>query len=452
MSSTSSAEPHEGGSECESDEVSLAGAIAIGIGGMVGGGIFAVLGVAAERAGGATPVAFTIAGVVAALTAYSYSKLSVRYPSEGGTVKFVDEVFGVDAITGSINILLWAGYIATTALYAAAFGHYGATLLPGDLEASTVAFKSLALVGVLIPWIINLAKARLIARAEGIVVAIKLVILLLVVGAGVPSAQPARLSRDTWTSPMSIIAAGMLVFVAYEGFELIANSSADVVRPRRNLPLAFGLSVGIVIVLYVAISAVVVGSLTADEISAAADFALAEAAASSLGRAGFFLVGISAVLATFSAINATLYGAARLSFTIATEGELPATFRNRYWEQPVGLHLTAVAGAAIAVGLPLASISSLSSSIFLVVFAFVNLTAAKAGRDIGARRVVCVAGAVLAVASFVVLTIQNIGEDPLSLVVLAALAGGALLLERRLLQPGRSPFALAHGRVFDGDS
>ncbi len=309
--------------------VSLTGAVAIGIGGMVGGGIFAVLGVAAEQAGGATPLAFAIAGVVAALTAYSYTKLSLGYPSGGGTVHFIDQVFGRDPVTGTVNVVLWAGYIATTGLYAAAFGNYGASLLPGDAESSAAVFKSLAVVGVAVPWWINLSNAGLIARTEGIVVAIKMSILLLVVAAGVPSVDPGRLGADTWSSPASIIAAGMLVFVAYEGFELISNASADMVRPRRNLPLAYGLSVGIVVVLYIAISAVVVGSLAPAEIEAAADFALAEAASASLGQIGFTLVGMSALLATFSAINATLYGAARLSFTIATEGELPPLFRRR---------------------------------------------------------------------------------------------------------------------------
>ena len=128
--------------------VSLVGAIAIGIGGMVGGGIFAVLGVAAEQAGGATPIAFLVAGAVAALTAYSYSNLSVHAPDAGGTVAFIDRAFWINELTGTVNIVLWAGYIATTGLYAAAFGHYAATLVPGDADSTTVVFKSLAVVGV----------------------------------------------------------------------------------------------------------------------------------------------------------------------------------------------------------------------------------------------------------------------------------------------------------------
>ena len=205
--------------------VTLVGGVSIGIGGMVGGGIFVVLGVAAEQAGGATPLAFLVAGVVAALTAYSYAKLSVRYPSGGGTVTFVDRVFGVDTVSGSVNVLLWVGYMATIGLYAAAFGHYGAALLPGDLADNALVFKSLAVVGILAPWIINLANAGIIARTESFVVAIKLVILMIVVAVGMPSVDPEQLRPDTWSSPFAIVAAGMVVFVAYEGFELIANSA-----------------------------------------------------------------------------------------------------------------------------------------------------------------------------------------------------------------------------------
>jgi amino acid transporter len=432
---------HDGQPELES-KLSLFGAVAIGIGGMVGGGIFAVLGVAAEEAGGATPLAFLIAGVVAGLTAYSYSKLSVRHRSAGGTVTFIHRVFGIDFITGSVNIVLWAGYIATTGLYAAAFGHYGASLLPGDASASAVVFKSLAVVGVLIPWIINLAKASLIAKTEGIIVTIKLAMLLVVIVAGVPAADRDRFNPSEWASPMSLVAAGMLVFVAYEGFELISNASSDVTDPARTLPRAYGWSVGIVIVLYIAIAAVVVASLSPAEIQASSDFALAEAASTSLGQVGFVIVGISAVLATFSAINATLYGAARLSYTIAVNGELPSGFRLRPWHQPIGLHVTAVLGVVIAVALPLESISSLCSSIFLGVFTVVNVAAFRAGADAEVRRPVAACGAVASAGSLVVLTARNVEHDPASLVVLGALIALALIVEHGLFRRSGRTLAL----------
>lgn len=110
--------------------------VAIGVGGMVGGGIFAVLGLAVQMARGGTPLAFAVAGAVALLTAYSYAQLSVAYPSRGGTVTFLDRVFGAGLLTGSLNVLLWLSYIVMLSLYALAFGSYGATFLSSSWQAS----------------------------------------------------------------------------------------------------------------------------------------------------------------------------------------------------------------------------------------------------------------------------------------------------------------------------
>jgi amino acid transporter len=420
--------------------IGLLGAVAIGIGGMVGGGIFAVLGVAANRARGATPIAFAVAGAVAALTAYSYSRLSTHYQSAGGTVTFIDRVFGIRDLTGGLNVVLWIGYIATTALYVSAFANYAATFFPGGADPGPVLFRVLVFAGVLIPWLINLASAALVAKSESYIVVIKLAILVVVLAAGVPSVSLARLApATTWPTPASILAAGMLIFVAYEGFELIANAAADIRQPLRNLPLAFGLSVGLVIALYVAIAFVVVGSLTPEEIAKSADVALAKAAGASLGQAGFELVAVSALLATLSAANATLYGAARLSFTLATERELPAEFHHQTWNQPIGLHLTALIGLLLAVALPLTSISTVCSAIFLIVFAVVNAAAYKAAAAIGARRWIAGVGSLSCFGSFLTLVARSLKADPIGLVALLALLAGALAAERLVLRRFREP-------------
>lgn len=424
----------------DSDEsgIGIPGATAIGIGGMVGGGIFAVLGIAATNAGGATPIAFLIGGVLAALTAVSYTRLSTSRPSAGGTVAFVDRAFGAGSITGSINALLWIGYVVTCALYAAAFGNYAGTLLGGDGGAGPVLGRVLIAVGVVVPWAVNLAGASLVARAETSVVAVKMLILVVVIVAGAPSVEPARLSTSTWSGPIGIVSAGMLIFVAYEGFELIANASDDVRSPSRTLPWAFGLSVGLVVVLYVAIAVVVVGSLSPERIVETSDFALAEAASASLGQLGFDAVAVSAMLATLSALNATLYGAARLSYTLATEGELPTEFEHRYWNDPVGLHVTAALGLIAAVTLPLSSISAMASAIFLLVFAVVNAAAYRLGDEIGARRAVAGAGAGGCAVALVVLLVETATDSPTALIVLAATSVTVLVVERRLLSARRT--------------
>jgi amino acid transporter len=417
-----------------SGSVGLIGATAIGIGGMVGGGIFAVLGVVAVGAGGATPIAFGVAGAVAALTAFSYAWLSARHPSAGGTVAFVDQAFGIGELTGSLNVVLWAGYIVTIALYASAFGRYAATLFPGGTQPDPLLLRGLIAAGVLVPWGINLVSVRWITRSETLVVGIKLAILMFVVAAGVPALTGSRLGPHTWPSPPSILAAGMLVFVAYEGFELIANAGDDVVEPSKTLPRAFALSVGLVIALYVVISIVVIGSLAPPDIARSADFALAEAASVSLGRTGFTLVAVSAMLATFSAINATLYATARLSATIAHEGELPARLGTRWWHQPVGLHITALLALSLAVALPVESIAAMASAIFLAVFAVVNGAAFREVHRWGWRRIVAGAGVVSCAGSFVLVLGRTVTHDPVAIVVLAVLVASALTAEHMVLR------------------
>ena len=112
------------------DKIGFWGAVSIGIGGMVGGGIFAVLGLSVQLARGAAPIAFGVAGAVALLTAWSYARLSVAFPSQGGTVTFLYQAFGPGLFTGTANVLLWISYIVMLALYAHAFGSYGALLFP----------------------------------------------------------------------------------------------------------------------------------------------------------------------------------------------------------------------------------------------------------------------------------------------------------------------------------
>lgn len=417
--------------------IGVVGATAIGIGGMVGGGIFAVLGLASEQAGGATPIAFLFAGVLASLTGYSYSKLSVRYRSAGGTVTFIDKGFGVSDLTGTVNIVLWVGYIGTTALYASAFANYAAALISPGTPVSPLVLRLLMVAAIGGPLLINMTNARLVSRSEGIVVAIKVTILAAVIVAGVPSIDASKVAPTTWPPLWGIIAAGMLIFVAYEGFELIANASADIKNPTRNLPLAFGLSIGLVLILYIAIAFVVVGTLTPQQITESADYALAEAAKSSLGQAGFTLVGLSAVMATFSAINATLYGSGRLAFTIATEGELPEEFATRMWSQPIGLYLTAGLALTIAVGLPIESLSSLASAIFLMIFGVVNVAAVRCGPDANISRPIATLGAVACFAALTVLVVRSIDVVPASMLVLVLLLATVLTVEHRYLKHRR---------------
>ncbi len=409
-------------------KLGLLAVVAIGVGGMVGGGIFAVLGLAVQLAHGGTDVAFALAGVVALLTAYSYARLSVAYPSRGGTVTFLDRAFGPGMFTGSLNVLLWLSYVVMLSLYALAFGSYGATFLP-EAWQGIGKHTLISLVVILITGL-NLLSAELIGKAEDWIVGLKVTILLLFIGVGILHVNTSHIAPGAWSSPLQLAAGGMIIFLAYEGFELIANTAHDVRDVARTLPRAYYIAVGFVIALYVLVAFVTVGNLAVDKIVAAKDYALAEAARPFLGQVGFALIAIAAMLSTASAINATLYGTARVSYSIARDGELPAMLERKVWNQPVaGLLITAGLTLVVANAFDLTSISTLGSAGFLLIFAAVNIANVRNRRHTNSQGWISAAGAVACLAAFGALVWQTARTGPRRLWVLAAMVALAVLIE-----------------------
>jgi len=408
--------------------VSLLGAIAIGIGGMVGGGIFAVLGEAVSFAHGATAVAFLLAGVVALLTSYSYAKLSTRYPNRGGTVVFVDNAFHHNLLSGSMNFMLWLSYLVTISLYAVAFASYAQTFFHGN--DSPWLRHLLITVAILLPAVINMINASLVSRSETVVVVIKLALLLVIIVAGASYVDGARLAPAHWGTPFSIVAAGMIIFVAYEGFELIANAAEDIESPMRNLPRAFYFSVLLVIALYILISFITVGSVPENELMGAKDYALAMAARPALGQLGFTVVALAALLATFSAINATIYGNARLSYIISKEGELPEALDEMKRGIPeVGVLVTMLLSVVLANLIDLAEIAIIGSAGFLLVFLVVNLSAWMLHRETAGRRAIHALATLATGAALVILLLHTASTDPQAVWVFSSFVLLSVLFE-----------------------
>jgi amino acid transporter len=194
-------------------------------------------------------------------------------------------------------------------LYASAFAGHADSLLPGR---STVLVDHFLLSGVTISVaLLNVTRANVAGRAEVWIVAFKMLILAFVIGTGFSDAHWSRLGPSQWADPLATVGSGMVIFVAYEEFELIANSAEDVCDPGRTLPRALYLSVGIVISTYVLVAVVTVGALSFPAARAARDHVLATAARPALEGVGFVLVAVTALSSTTSGINATLYGTAR---------------------------------------------------------------------------------------------------------------------------------------------
>jgi hypothetical protein len=420
--------------------IGLVGAMAIGIGGMVGGGIFAVLGEAVSLAHGGTVMAFLVAGAIALATSYSYAHLSVHYPSQGGTVAFIDAAFGTDLATGSINMLLWLSYLVTIALYATAFGSYALTFFHGTHPSWLR--HTLVSAAIVVPLAINLFNADIISRAETLIVLLKLLLLAIVIVAGFPHIHASHFAASTWGSGLTVVAAGMVIFVAYEGFELIANAAQDVERPERTLPRAFYGSVLFVIVLYCLVAAVTVGTVSEAEIAVAKDYALAAAARPTMGSLGFTLVAVSALLATFSAINATIYGNARLGYRLARDRELPQLLQHKTWNEPVsGVLVVGVLSLLIANLVDLTAIAILASAGFLLIFAITNAAAGRLSSEIGCRRWLPVLACIACSVALLILLRESYRSDAKALWIFLAFMVLSGLFEwlyaRQLARPMR---------------
>jgi amino acid transporter len=389
-------------------------AFSIGVGGMVGGGIFAVLGLTIDLSRGGAPIAFLIAGILALLTAYSYVKLSLRYPSEGGTIEFIVQAFGNNIFASLINNLLLMSYVIMLALYAYAFGSYGSAMFLGsDVDWL---HKLLSASVILIFTFINLLGAFMSGKAEDIMVFLKLFILIVFIGVATITFDPTQLQPAYWSDPVSIATGGLMIFLAYEGFELIANTAKDVKDPQKTLPRAYYSSVIFVIILYIAIAIVTIGNVSFQEAKESSDYVLAIAAKPYLGHFGFELIAIAAMLSTASAINATIYGGGRVGYLIAKLGEVPSTFQEKIKNGYEGMIILGLLGVIFAISFDIQNISIAGSMGFLMVFSLVNLANLKLHKETNANVFIAGCGFILSLVATIVLIGYNAIHSPQSLI------------------------------------
>lgn len=418
-----------GGARRSDGSMGLWQSTAIGVGGMIGAGIFSVMGIAGRLAGPAAALAFALAGVLALGCAWSFGRLGARYPSAGGPVEYLCQGLGSGLVSGALNILLWGGYVLALAMYASAFGHYGASLMPGNWQA--VATPVLT-IGVSVAFVaLNVAGAEAVGRAELAVVAVKVLILLGFVAILAPGVSFARIAPAQWPGFGNIASAAAVIFLSYEGFGLITNAAEDMRNPEKTLPRSILLSVAFTALIYVLVSFTVLGILSIDELVAASEYALARAAEPTLGQAGFVMMAVAALFSTASAINATLYGGANVSARLAEKGALPSVFRERIWMgSPGSIFITGGATALLGSTLEIERIAMAGSAAFLVVYGGVNVAHLRLTRETGAPRWAVALITLGCFAVFTVLVGYLYREDRMALVGLGAMIAGSFLVER----------------------
>jgi amino acid transporter len=410
----------------ERPDIGLVAATSIGVGAMIGAGIFSILGVVARLSGAAMPLSFAIGGVVAGFAAYGYVALGKTFPSVGGAVTFLVRGYGPGVTSGSLNVFQYFSYIITIALYATGFAAYAATFI--DLPIRVWA------VGVVVAFTaINFLGARTMGRTESLIVAVKVSILVLFILAALvalPGPGLGRLSPGRWPGPLSILSGAGVLFVGYEGFGLITNAAANMRQPKRQLPRAIYGSVAIVTVIYVLVAIGVVTNIPLDVLGRLGDSALAIAAKPSLGQAGFKLVAIAALLSTASAVNATLFGSANIAYQVSKNGSLPSAFSRERWGRDVeGLFITAGFVLVFVLIFPLRSVASMGSAAFLLIYAAVSIGHMRIRTQTGARAWPIATAAITTTSLLIVLLYNMINAAPASAIGLGVTLAASFLFE-----------------------
>lgn len=309
--------------------------IAIAVGGMVGGGIFTILGISVSMVGFLAPFAIAIGGVIAFFAAYSYVKLGVYYKDDGATYAFFKRTYPTSKLAASfIGWYTIFGYISTLSLYAYTFASYG---ISGTSFAQDEIVRKIVAISII--WVfalINIWSVKGMGKIEDIMVYLKLFILFLISVAFIYYSKVdfhqfvITLKNDFQNSSfLNIIIVSSITFVAYEGFQLVINAVNDMENPDKNIPRAIYSAIFIVVCIYFIISLGSVLAIPAQDLIKNKEYALAAGAKDILGSFGEDMVIFGAVLATSSAISGTMFGSSRQMSDIARDGFLPKTLAFR---------------------------------------------------------------------------------------------------------------------------
>ncbi|GAB6074389.1 APC family permease [Nautilia lithotrophica] len=342
----------------------------LGIGSMVGAGIFIVIGQAGSIAGNIVWLSFILGGIAALLSGYSLAKLAIRFPSRGGIIEYITQEYKENIFSGSLSIMFYFAQLIALAAVAKSFGEYGARLFGYD---SKFIINTFAVGIVALFTIINLIGASIVAKSENIIVILKLTILTIFTLTALFFINPEYLSIKEMPPISNMFFAIGLTFFAYQGFSVITNTIEDMENPKKTMLKAMFLAILIVMTLYVATSIAVLGNLPLNEVINAKDYALAEAAKPIFGNLGFKIMAVAALISTASAINATLYSTAEISYTLAKKGELPKIYEYNIFNSNEGLIISASFIIPMILFFNLGEITTVAALSVLLIQGFVHL-------------------------------------------------------------------------------
>ena len=422
-------EPAEGVSApADGKHLNVRQAAFIGVGSMVGAGIFALLGAAGAVAGAAVWVSFLLAGAIAMLQGYSFAKLGARYPSAGGLLEYVSHGFGDGHFTGITAWLVYLANAIVTAMVAVSFGSYASSMLTGEEKA--VWIKVFAALIIIVMTGVNIAGSKLVANAQSVIVVIVVGILTFFAVVLLVNIHAHLLAPSGYPGWNDIISSVALTFFAFLGFGIITFTAKDLRKPSRELPRAMFIALGIATVIYVAIALGVFGTLTVEKVISSGGTAIAVAAEPTLGRAGYWLMTVTALFATAGATNAGLYPAPGLSERLAETGQFPPLMARKLGGRAsAGLLLEAGVCIVLAVVFKLDAIASIGSAVALLIFTFITAAHFRVRKETGANAMIlgiAIAAAAVVLVTFVFTTLIH---EPASIITLVGVLVLSIVLD-----------------------
>jgi amino acid transporter len=359
----------------------LLDATMVGIGAMIGAGIFVLTGLATETAGPAAILAFALNGGVTMFTALSYAELASAIPRNGGGYAYVREAFPA-SVSFVMGWTRWFTYMIAGALYALGFSSNFVEFLELygiHLPGPPVVYALLAVAAFVL---LNALSTEASGGAETAITLIKIAILGVFIAFGLSVAQVGQFEPFfPAEGPISLLPAMGLTFIAFQGYDLIATVTEEVENPRKNIPRAIFLSVLVTVVIYLLVVFIAIGTLGAEAMAGAGETAIAQAAEGFMPSfpivgTGAALIAFGAVFSTLSALNAVVIGSSRVAFAMGRERQLPVTLgrlHHRFGTPFLAIMVSAVVMLISVVVVPIRIVGNLASLFSLLGFIVVNL-------------------------------------------------------------------------------
>jgi amino acid transporter len=417
------------GMQMKNKKLGLTEVVSLAVGTMIGASIFSIFGVGAKMAGKNLIEVFVLSGVYALIVAYTYAKLGGKIISNAGPIAFILEGIGDNILTGALSLLIWLTYVVSVALFAKGFAGYFLPLLNLPVTAMSMAMTEILLI--LFFTALNFFGSKAVGKAEFYLVLIKLIILLLFIAGGVASMKISNLRPNLQADQLkSTLFGSVIFFLSYMGFGLIVNASENIKNPEKNIPRAIYISIAIVMFVYVGVSMAAVGNLPVDRLVTLGENALAEAAKPFLGKFGFFLISFGALISISSAMNATIFGGANISYSLAKDGELPEFFERKLWfKSREGLYITSGLSILVVLFFHIEEIAALTSSIFTIIYIVVIYSHLKLADRFGGNKMLIRLNLVVLSAVFLTLLYYQFKNQPLAFYGTLSATGIAVLAE-----------------------